>query len=337
MSRKNPATIPTRILIMSDTHLMDLGNPDHCRAFSLPVPPVDVLLHCGDFTQYGSIEGYKLALNMLGRIPAELKLVIAGNHDLSLDNDWWQTKVAEHQDEQGHVRGVRVMKGPLAQVASVTYLEEGTHSFNLRNGARFTVCASPYTPEHEDRAFQYRREEDRYNPPSQVCTEAISIARKPIPDFPQVDIVMTHGPPRGVLDRCKAGNVGCSHLLRAVQRARPRLHCFGHIHEGHGALVASWQPRHRRGEITKEVLREPVFDKKLQLPDTYPTPVDCNIEFGHETLMVNGCITNGHGKLRNRPWIFDLDLPSRAEWRSRRMPKNKHKGFPCCCASATVV
>jgi hypothetical protein len=36
---------------------------------------------------YGGLSEHKRALKMLGSIDAELKLVIAGNHDLPLDPD----------------------------------------------------------------------------------------------------------------------------------------------------------------------------------------------------------------------------------------------------------
>ena len=50
-----------------------------------------------------------------------------------------------------------------------------------------------------------------------------------------VDVLITHGPPHGVLDRTEAGeSVGCEELLAATRRTRPRLHAFGHIHQGHG-------------------------------------------------------------------------------------------------------
>ena len=50
-----------------------------------------------------------------------------------------------------------------------------------------------------------------------------------------VDVLITHGPPHGVLDRSAGGeNVGCEELLAATRRIRPRLHVFGHIHQGLG-------------------------------------------------------------------------------------------------------
>ena len=46
------------------------------------------------------------------------------------------------------------------------------------------------------------------------------------------DVLITHGPPHGILDltfdKIKAG---CEELLLAVQRIKPKVHVFGHIHE----------------------------------------------------------------------------------------------------------
>lgn len=35
--------------------------------------------------------------------------------------------------------------------------------------------------------------------------------------------------------------VGCPDLFGAVARARPSIHCFGHIHEGWGAKLVTWK------------------------------------------------------------------------------------------------
>jgi Icc-related predicted phosphoesterase len=56
-----------------------------------------------------------------------------------------------------------------------------------------------------------------------------------------IDILMTHGPPRGVLDRVVSGDrVGSTALAAAVARVRPRLHVFGHIHESRGQEGTSY-------------------------------------------------------------------------------------------------
>ena len=45
--------------------------------------------------------------------------------------------------------------------------------------------------------------------------------------------MLTHCPPKGTLD---GGGRGCASLLRAVCRARPLVHAFGHCHSGYGTL-----------------------------------------------------------------------------------------------------
>lgn len=58
-----------------------------------------------------------------------------------------------------------------------------------------------------------------------------------IPD--DTDVLITHGPPYGILDRVHGGeHVGCEHLLEAVARVQPKVHVFGHIHSDPGMFKA---------------------------------------------------------------------------------------------------
>jgi Icc-related predicted phosphoesterase len=52
------------------------------------------------------------------------------------------------------------------------------------------------------------------------------------------DILITHGPPLGILDHGPRSErlEGCPELREAVLQARPQLHVFGHIHAGYGTL-----------------------------------------------------------------------------------------------------
>ncbi|MEG2243752.1 MAG: serine/threonine protein phosphatase, partial [Muribaculaceae bacterium] len=51
------------------------------------------------------------------------------------------------------------------------------------------------------------------------------------------DILITHGPAYGILDRTEGGdNAGCEELLSAIKRIKPKYHLFGHIHEGYGVF-----------------------------------------------------------------------------------------------------
>jgi Icc-related predicted phosphoesterase len=57
-----------------------------------------------------------------------------------------------------------------------------------------------------------------------------------IPD--ETNIIISHGPPHGILD-CEPGGAipqGCRELLRAVKRINPLLNAFGHIHGASGVV-----------------------------------------------------------------------------------------------------
>ncbi|HNC99840.1 MAG TPA: metallophosphoesterase, partial [Myxococcota bacterium] len=85
------------------------------------------------------------------------------------------------------------------------------------------IWGSPWQPRFFDWAFNL----DRGEPLRRVWQK--------IPDG--IDILVTHGPPKGILDRVqRGGEVGCEELREALRRVRPRLHVFGHIHEAYGQL-----------------------------------------------------------------------------------------------------
>lgn len=44
-------------------------------------------------------------------------------------------------------------------------------------------------------------------------------------------------------------SVGCAHLFSAVRKARPKMHVFGHVHEGYGAEVVRWEDK---GELPED-------------------------------------------------------------------------------------
>ena len=54
----------------------------------------------------------------------------------------------------------------------------------------------------------------------------------------QLDILITHGPPYGVLDTTASGeHAGCEELYETLTSRLakpPRYHIFGHIHESYG-------------------------------------------------------------------------------------------------------
>ncbi|KAK3655911.1 hypothetical protein LTR22_010069 [Elasticomyces elasticus] len=284
----------TSFLIMSDTHNLELNTskPGNCP-LARKMPKVDVLLHCGDLTQVGGTSAFKNALHLLGSFDAELKLVIAGNHDLELDGQFWRDNLNMDDGPEEHDRAVELMTGPLAKAAGVTYLAEGTHHFTLKNGTSFSIFASPHQPWCGPWAFGYSREDDHF-------------ARANIPAG--VDIMMTHGPPTGCLDSIpdQKKGVGCDSLLNAVQTARPKLHCFGHIHEGHGHLLKKWESS-SRSDVPKQVVD--VIISQAGVPDQKRQTKKLSV--ARETLMVNAAIMrcmDGRNQPVNAPWLVELDL-----------------------------
>ena len=49
------------------------------------------------------------------------------------------------------------------------------------------------------------------------------------------DLLITHGPPLGILDRVNASvPQGDLKLLHSVERVQPLIHAFGHVHGAYG-------------------------------------------------------------------------------------------------------
>ncbi len=60
-------------------------------------------------------------------------------------------------------------------------------------------------------------------------------------------MLVTHSPPRAHLDLLR---LGCAHLLETLWRVRPRLHVFGHVHEGAGTEWLQFDERQAAYERT---------------------------------------------------------------------------------------
>ncbi|KAG9774423.1 hypothetical protein ABEF93_000053 [Exophiala dermatitidis] len=317
------ATIPTRLIILSDTHGKDFDLDDR------PNQHADVVLHCGDLTDGSKLEEFRSTIQMLKNINAPLKLVIAGNHDFTMDIPAFKAKLAEVVTplepelvarEYGTFGQARQLFDD-ARKEGIVFLEEGTHHFTLENGARLKVYVSPYTPSMGAWGFQYHPNKGR---------------RFHIEEG--TDIVMTHGPPRGVMDFTYRGDrAGCPHLFASIAQARPRIHCFGHIHEGWGAKVVTWkdsgfdEPSHftaidnDNSPVIEKLatLRPNSFDseetamkkreklEKLRLnrcaTTSHRKQDKYQLQGGRETLFLNASIMGGE-EFPQRPWVVDIEL-----------------------------
>lgn len=260
-----------RALIISDTH----NKWPH--SLQEPHSAVDVFIHCGDLTQFSGLPSFRRAIEDIKAVNAELKLIIAGNHDVDLDPAWLEKFAEDDDDVAIGVKCLSLLQSQ--QDHGIHYLNEGTHGFTLKDGRSFTVYATPYTPEFRDFAFMYGTEEDRFNDgPNKV------------PD--RVDVVVSHGPPAFTglsgcsLDVSERGeHCGCEKLAKALKRVKPRLCCFGHIHEGWGAAKMDWDSRRL---------------ENASFGDVNTLNADGG---GKETLLVNAAIS---GDMKG--WYVDIGL-----------------------------
>ncbi|OJJ69556.1 hypothetical protein ASPBRDRAFT_131439 [Aspergillus brasiliensis CBS 101740] len=305
------SNIRTRFLILSDTHNNEL--PEECYQHT-----ADVVIHCGDMTNYSYMSEFETAIKQLKRLNAPLKIIIAGNHDFTLDTPVFQQKIQDSNLEGDP--SVKKVYGEYEEARKIfeqqhdrgiIFLDENTHTFTLPNGARLNIYASPYTPSLGDWGFQYHPERGH--------------------DFQidkAVDVVITHGPPKGIMDYTDNGRAGCPDLFKAVARSRPRMHCFGHIHEGWGAMIAHWRDATRIGnnEISHFTAidhgRSTIISKLAKLdtstaPAVFETSHCANdltpLQPDSQTLFVNaafeGSSTPSDAFSIHPVWQVDLELP----------------------------
>ncbi|XP_002740401.2 metallophosphoesterase domain-containing protein 1-like [Saccoglossus kowalevskii] len=181
------------------------------------LPDGDVLIHAGDFTNVGRPKEVDEFNEWLGKQPFQYKIVIAGNHELTFDQEL--VKAGTSPVWQSYFRSTSA-----ASVANIH--EKLTDCIYLLdehiNILGFNIYGSPWQPEFCDWGFNLPRGE-----------QLLQTWNK-IPD--DTDILITHGPPIGHGDKTNDSiRAGCVELLSTIQqRVKPKYHIFGHIHEGYG-------------------------------------------------------------------------------------------------------
>lgn len=85
------------------------------------------------------------------------------------------------------------------------------------------IYGSPYTPKYYDWAWM--------KPDGHLQAHWDNIPK-------ELDLLITHGPPYGILDSNHRGDLcGSQTLMKSVFDKRPKVHAFGHIHESYGKYV----------------------------------------------------------------------------------------------------
>ncbi|MEI6893295.1 MAG: metallophosphatase domain-containing protein [Colwellia sp.] len=169
----------------------------HGMYLDIDVPDGDILIHAGDITRVGGVNELYDFNYWLGNQPHQHKIVIAGNHDWCFESDPKESK---------------------SILTNAIYLQDESI---IINGIKF--YGSPWQPWFLDWTFNVER------------GEKIRKKWSLIPN--DVDVLITHGPAYGVLDKVISGEyVGCEELKKVIDKINPKFHVCGHIHEGYGEI-----------------------------------------------------------------------------------------------------
>jgi Icc-related predicted phosphoesterase len=188
-----------RIVCISDSHT---------KHHEIEMPPGDLLLVAGDFTGRGMVREIEDFDSWLGQQDYPVRIVVAGNHD-----ELFEAKPRAARELLKH-----------AKYLEDTEITLRPSQFGQQGDWEITVYGTPWQPRFYDWAFNLDR----------GGNELRGKWRK-IPTH--VDILVTHGPPSGVMDKDYRGDrAGCELLRDELERIRPRLHVFGHLHSIQGIV-----------------------------------------------------------------------------------------------------
>ncbi|MGC2234914.1 MAG: metallophosphatase domain-containing protein [Pyrinomonadaceae bacterium] len=177
------------------TRIVCLSDTHNCND-DISVPDGDILIHAGDATIRGTTGEIALFNEWFANLPHKNKIFVAGNHDWLFETN---TAAARKLLDD-----------------KIIYLQDS--SIEIEN---FRIYGAPWQPRFYDWAFNLNRG-------GEMAEKWKLIPR-------DVDILITHGPPNGILDQTPQGDfAGCEELRRRVEEISPKAHIFGHIHSGYG-------------------------------------------------------------------------------------------------------
>ena len=184
-----------------------LGYVTHTYHDLLKAPrAIDMVIHSGDCSNprypYNNEPEVREFIDWYKELSPKYKIYVAGNHDSSIEK-----KLVTKKDFEDN---------------GIIYLE---NDYVTIEGIK--IFGSPYTPNFGNWSFMRDRNKlDRF------WCDAI---------HDDTDIVITHGPPKGILDKSENRDhqlecCGDKSLLNKLLQVQPAYHLFGHIHNS-GSIV----------------------------------------------------------------------------------------------------
>jgi Icc-related predicted phosphoesterase len=164
------------------------------------LPDADVIIHAGDFTSVGHSHEIVNFMQWYSKLPYKYKIIIAGNHDWLFETH----------------RILALEKIP----KGVIYLEDSGVEID-----EIKFWGTPVQKPFNNWAF---------NRPEEKLAQHWAA----IPD--DTDVLITHSPPYSIMDFVPwdRSHEGSPSLYKEiVERIKPKVHIFGHIHEGYGIKV----------------------------------------------------------------------------------------------------
>jgi Icc-related predicted phosphoesterase len=188
-----------RIVCVSDTHGI---HQDIKKKFE--IPDGDILIHAGDVSNVGEEYDVKQFLDWFVMKKPHSKVFIAGNHDFLFQDE---RIIARELVEERQKRW------------DLHYLEDSSTTIE-----GLKIWGSPVTPPFMNWAF------NRKDSKIVMHWEYMAL---------DSDIIVTHGPPNGILDFSKFGyeHCGCPYLRKRIFEIEPLVHIFGHVHGEYGVKV----------------------------------------------------------------------------------------------------
>lgn len=170
----------------------------HNKHSEIVIPPGDLIVHAGDFTEAGTESETMDFLEWFSALPHKHKILVAGNHDFYLEKE-------KHKIQD-------------IIPSNITYLMDSSVKIE---GIKF--WGSPFTPGDGSWAFNEFHGRDIKKHWDLIDEDT--------------NFLITHSPPYNILDELdNKEHIGCEELYKRIKTLKIPNHIFGHVHNDYGIV-----------------------------------------------------------------------------------------------------